>query len=70
MSNSIDEMAQASKEQGDGISQINIALEQLSNASTKGVNAVDNLKGQVQLLNHGTEILDASVITLNKEIHG
>ena len=70
MSNSINEMAQASKEQGDGISQINIALEQLSNASARGVNASDNLKGQVQLLNQGTEILDTSVITLNKEIHG
>lgn len=70
MSNSINEMAQASKEQGEGITQINLALEQLSNASAQGVSSADNLKNQVQLLNQGTEILSNSVVTLNKEIHG
>lgn len=70
MGMSISDMAQASKEQGDGIAQINIALNQLAESGHLGMNSAENLKTQVELLNQGTETLDFTVNILNKEIHG
>lgn len=70
MSMSINDMAQASKEQGDGINQINMALNQLSESGHLGMNSAEGLKTQVDLLNHGTETLNQTVSVLNKEIHG
>ncbi|QDK42725.1 hypothetical protein DOM21_14950 [Bacteriovorax stolpii] len=70
MSVSINDMALASKEQGDGITQINVALGQLTESSHLSMNSAENLKNQVEQLNKGTENLSASVGILNKEIGG
>ena len=66
----INEMAQASKEQGDGIIQINTALNQLTQTSHMSMNSAENLKHQMDGLNKGTETLSISVSVLNKEIGG
>lgn len=70
MSASIGEMSLASKEQGDGITQINIALGQLTEAGHQGMNSTENIKLQVESLYKGTENLDSSVKILNREILG
>ncbi|MGZ3807060.1 MAG: methyl-accepting chemotaxis protein, partial [Bacteriovorax sp.] len=70
MSNSINEMSMASKEQGEGITQINMALNQLTDAGHQGMNSTENIKLQIESLYKGTENLDGSVKVLNKEIHG
>jgi methyl-accepting chemotaxis protein len=63
-------MALASKEQGDGITQINVALNQLTESSNLSMNSAESLKNQVDQLNKGTENLSVSVGILNKEIRG
>lgn len=70
MSLSINDMALASKEQGDGITQINVALNQLTESSNLSMNSAESLKNQVDQLNKGTENLSVSVGILNKEIRG
>lgn len=70
MSLSINDMALASKEQGDGITQINVALNQLTESSNLSMNSAESLKNQVDQLNKGTENLSVSVGILNKEISG
>ena len=70
MSTSIGEMSLASKEQGEGISQINVALNQLTEAGHQGMNSTESIKLQVESLYKGTENLNSTVKILNKEIVG
>lgn len=70
MSASIGEMSLASKEQGEGISQINVALNQLTEAGHQGMNSTESIKLQVESLYRGTEDLNSTVKILNKEIIG
>lgn len=70
MSNSINEMSMASREQGQGIDQINLALNELTNAGNLGMNASENIKHQIEALYKGTDNLDCSVKILNIEIQG
>lgn len=70
MSDSINEMSLASKEQGEGILQINVALTQLTSAGHQGMNSTEEIKHQIETLYKGTENLDSSMRVLNKEIVG
>jgi len=70
MNNSIAEMSLASKEQGQGIAQINIALNQLTEAGHMGMNSTESIKNQIEEMYEEAEILDTSVKVLNKEIQG
>jgi methyl-accepting chemotaxis protein len=70
MSTSIGEMSLASKEQGEGISQITVALNQLTEAGHQGMNSTESIKLQVESLYKGTENLNSTVKILNKEIVG
>jgi methyl-accepting chemotaxis protein len=70
MSSAIHEMSLASKEQGEGINQINLALNQLTEAGNLGMNSTESIKNQVEALYEGTEHLNVSVNILNKEIQG
>lgn len=70
MSSAINDMTLASKEQGEGISQINIALSQLSDTGNIAMNSTETIKAKMEEVHRDTETLDRSVLILNKEVEG
>lgn len=70
MNSSINEMSLASREQSEGIKQINIAIAQLSESGHESMSSTESIKFQIENLHTGTENLDKSVKTLNREIVG
>jgi methyl-accepting chemotaxis protein len=67
---SIEEMSHASIEQGQGVSQIQVALNQLTESGHLGMNSSESIKSQVNILYGDAENLENQVLKLNKEIRG
>lgn len=70
MGNYLGSMASASLEQGQGIDQINCALEQLAQASQESMAATEQIRGRMLGLKSDTVMLKGSVHSLEQTIHG
>lgn len=70
ITNRIKDMSLASKEQVEGITQINTALSQLTDTGHHGMNATDEIKTQIETLTRDAKLLETNVKILNKEVKG
>lgn len=70
INSAIQEMSLASKEQGEGIVQINTALYQLTEAGHLNMNSTEAIKSKIEELSQGGSVLKSNVEILEKEIKG